>query len=694
MFELTTTYSLWWLLPIVSISAMFSALLYFKNNKDDFPNWLRILLFSIRFIIFTTLGVFLLSPMLKSWKTEVEKPIIVVAIDNSQSMIMVGDSNSCATDNKVLISDIIEGLKDKFAVDIFAFGSEVRPSYRPDFKDKYTDFSQCILEIKNKYQYRNIGAMVVVTDGIINRGSNYIYSASGLPFPVYTIGVGDSITHADLSITRVLYNNKVFIDNIFPIEVNVMAKNRKNTDVKVSLYQDNKLISSTIKKVYSDNQLLKALFKVKAKESGLHSYRVVVNSFENEVNTINNVKVVNIDIVGDKKKVIMLYAAPSPDIAALKQVFENSEEFEVENKFIKDFKGHLKDYNLVIFYQFPYANRESFNLVKQAKNDGIPFLITLGTKTDVNYFNSLKLGVNLRAKENYILESTAILNKDFSDFIITKTIKEQIAEFPPLFVPFGQYTYSNYFKPIVYQKLGSVGTRYPLIGISEQNAYRNAFIFGEGLWKWRLMDFQRNKRHKVFDNFIMKLIRYISINKSFRKFDIQYHRRVNQTEPIEFFATFLNDNYEKVNDAEIQMIIRNANGEEFPFAFSKYGEGFKLNAGQFPQGIYSFVAKLNYNGKYFESKGDFVVDAIQLEAVNLQANFNDLRLLSSKTGGAFYTATTKDKLTNDLLNRNDIVDVQKQYLKFKELIKIPWIWFVIIFLIALEWFLRKQMGSY
>jgi len=473
-----------------------------------------------------------------------------------------------------------------------------------------------------------------------------------------------------------------------------LAKNRKNTVTKVSLFQGSKLISSQNLKIESDNQLLKVLFEVKAKESGLKSYKIIVQSFEGELNTINNVKTVNIDVIGEKKKVIMLYSAPDPDIAALKQVFENSEEFEVEEKLLSDFRNNLKDYNLAIFYQLPNANRQSLNLIKKAKDNGIPFMVILGGQTDLQRFNSLKLGININAKSNSTLESTSILNTEFSDFIISKSIKEQLPEFPPLFVPFGKYDYSNFVHPIIYQRLGSVSTQYPLIAVSEQNAYRNAFIFGEGIWKWRMMDFLKNKQHEVFDDFVMKLIRYISLTKSYQQFDVQYKRRVSQIEPIEFYATLLNESYEKVVDADIQMIIKNEKGEEFPFAFSKYEDGFKLNVGQFPQGIYNFVASVNYNGKYMESKGGFVVDAIQLEAVNLQADFDILRKISAKSGGEFYVQKDNEKLISQILDKEDIVNIQRQYMQFKELIKLPWIWFLLVFLMSAEWFLRKQMGSY
>ena len=694
MFELTTTYSLWWLLPIVILSAMLSALLYFRNTKDEFPNLLKVLLFSTRFLTFVILGSFLLSPMVKAWKTEIEKPVIVLAMDNSNSMMMSGDTASNVANNKEVMSDVVSGLKAKYKIETYTFGSETKASSSPSFQDKYTDLSQCISQIKQKYQYRNIGAMLVLSDGIINRGNNPIYESSSSTFPIYTLGFGDSSIYPDMAISRVLYNKSVFIENTFPLEASILAKNRKNTVSKVSLFQGSKLISSQNLKIESDNQLLKVLFEVKAKESGLQSYKIVVQSFEGELNAINNVKTVNIDVIGEKKKVIMLYSAPNPDIAALKQVFENSEEFEVDEKLLSEFKNNLKDYNLAIFYQFPIANRQSYNLIKQAKDDGIPFMVILGSQTNLQRFNSLNLGVKIIAKSNSTLEATSILNTEFSDFIISKSIKGQLPEFPPLFVPFGQYEYSNYVHPVVFQRLGAVSTHYPLIAVSERNAYRNAFIFGEGIWKWRMMDFLKNKQHKDFDDFVMKLIRYISLTKSYQKFDVQYKRRLSQIEPIEFYATLLNENYEKVVDADIQMIIKNEKGEEFPFAFSKSIDGFKLNAGQFPKGIYSFVASVNYNGKHLEYKGGFVVDAIQLEAVNLQADFDILRKISSKSGGEFYVKKDNKKLISKILNKEDIVNIQRQYMQFKELIKLPWIWFLLVFLVSVEWFLRKQMGSY
>ncbi len=694
MFELTTTYSLWWMLPIVILSALLSAILYYRNNKDEFPVWINVLLFSIRFVVFVILSSFLLSPTLKSWKTEIEKPVVILAVDNSKSMILSGDTVENRKNNINVIERLIDGLGAKYQIDKFTFGEKIQENFKPDFSDKYSDLSQLLINVGQRYQYRNVGALIVMSDGIYNRGSNPIYSASYLRFPIFTIGVGDSSIHADLSINQVLYNKSVFLENTFPIEAKIMTINRKNTKLKVSLFHNSKLVDAQFIKVNSDKQLIRVLFNVKAKTSGLHSYKIVVQPFSGELNVLNNVKNINIDVIGDKKKVLLLYPSPNPDIAALVQIFDKSDEFELEEQMLSNFKKNIKDYNLIIFYQLPNSSISSINIVKKAKKEDIPFLMILGPQTNLKRFNLLGLGIDISAKRNSVFEVTPLINPDFSDFTISKILKEEMVDFPPLYSPFGKYKIANFVHPVIYQQLGTVRTNYPLIAVSEQNAYRQAFIFGEGLWKWRMMDFLNNKHHDEFDRFIMKLVRYVSLTKSYQKFDIQYKRRNSRIEPIEFYAKFLNDNYEKITDADIQLLIFNSNGEKFSFAFSNKDDGYFLNVGQFPQGIYKFVAMTNYHGKSFQYKGSFVVDAIQLEAINLQANFDFLRKISAKGGGDFYTQQQLDKLIRDIINKEDIVNIQKQYIQFKELISFPWIWGILVVLISIEWFLRKQMGSY
>jgi hypothetical protein len=52
------------------------------------------------------------------------------------------------------------------------------------------------------------------------------------------------------------------------------------------------------------------------------------------------------------------------------------------------------------------------------------------------------------------------------------------------------------------------------------------------------------------------------------------------------------------------------------------------------------------------------------------------------------------ELPAELQKRDDIVSVEYSRLKYSDLIDIRWLLVLLVFLLAIEWFVRKQSGSY
>jgi hypothetical protein len=694
MIEITSTYSFLWLFPIVFISFGLTLLLYFKNKRESFSKVTIWVLALLRFFSFMILGVLLLSPVVKSWKTNIEKPTIIIAADNSKSMVYFGDSIETREKNIKRQEEIYASLSDIYNVDYYSFGDKVEKTDVIDFSKVKTDISSVFTLVDQKYKYSNIGALVIISDGIYNVGNNPIYESKKLKIPIYCIGVGDSTIHRDYSIKRVKFNKNVFINNEFPIEVSVRAKRMANTSSKLFLYNNGKLIVSKDIDFKSENELQKHLFIITAKEAGLQSYKVVINSFDGEHNLINNSKSINIEVLGSKKKVLLLYSTPHPDVSAIKQIFQNTDEYELVLKQFDNSSFNLKDYNLVIFNQLPNNTGRSISVLKEAKTIGIPFIIVLGNNTNVSLFNKLKFGVKINSKRSSLIEMHAIPNDDFKEFIIYDKLTNIIGQFPPLIGPYGQIKSSSLFTPVFKQKIGAVKTEYPLIALSNISGKRDAFIFGEGLWRWRMYDYMENHNHNMIDNFFLKLVRYTSLSGNRSRLNVQFENSYNEQDEVEFSAQFYNNSYESISDADINIEIMNKDKESYYYSFGRKNLAYYLSAGRLQAGVYSFKASVNYGGKTFTKQGKFSVDKVDVEAMSLEADFNLLRKISINSGAKFYFKDDWKKIITDLAKREDIVNIESQQLEYKDVIKFPIILVVLFLFLSLEWFIRKQMGSY
>ena len=78
--------------------------------------------------------------------------------------------------------------------------------------------------IDNNFSNQNIGALVLVSDGIYNRGSNPVFQAAELQYPVYSVAFGDTTEIKDLLVKKINHNQVAYLGNNFPVEVQIQAK--------------------------------------------------------------------------------------------------------------------------------------------------------------------------------------------------------------------------------------------------------------------------------------------------------------------------------------------------------------------------------------------------------------------------------------------------------------------------------------
>ena len=85
---------------------------------------------------------------------------------------------------------------------------------------------------------------------------------------------------------------------------------------------------------------------------------------------------------------------------------------------------------------------------------------------------------------------------------------------------------------------------------------KTAVMLGEGLWRWKLNEFDRFENSAAFDEVFGKLIQYLSTSEDKRKFkSYPVKNEFSDTEPVIFESQVYNDIFEPVfgNAVEISL---------------------------------------------------------------------------------------------------------------------------------------------
>jgi hypothetical protein len=166
-----TEASSWYILLCIVVAAVYAGVLYFREAKlKDVSKWLRGIMTVFRFIVVFFLAFLLMSPLLKTIFREVEKPVIVIAQDESESLLMGKDSSFNKNEYPKKVQALIDALSDKFNVVTYSFGDKFREKTEFGYKDKLTDFSTLFSELETRYADRNLGAVIIASYVIYNQG--------------------------------------------------------------------------------------------------------------------------------------------------------------------------------------------------------------------------------------------------------------------------------------------------------------------------------------------------------------------------------------------------------------------------------------------------------------------------------------------------------------------------------------------
>lgn len=692
--NLTTEYSAWFILLCLVIGVAYGAILYFRNKNDELPERLKRWLFALRSVAVAFIAFLLLGPMIKQMASKDIKPTIILATDASLSMTKALNEQQLASlkEESLLMA---EKLSERYEVQSYIFGSEVANKPCDSFFMPLTNMGNLFEEIDIQYKNTNLGALVLVSDGINNSGKDPVYAAAPLEASIYTVGVGDTTLRMDMSISNVAYNKTTYKKNLFPVQVMVQGQMAAGVKTTLRIKKEERVLEERPIAITSNRFSSTYIFYLHADSVGFYRYRLELEPLEEEQNSGNNYKEFVVEVLDRKQKALILADAPHPDLGMLRRVLEQSS-FEVESGIGNRLPPTLpvEQFDLVVLHALPSLRTPIDTLFRRCNEARIPLLFILGNNTNFARFNNLQTGLAITPQRTLKEEALPVRNPSFSSFLLDNSAIEDFNKWGPLIVPFGEYKAANSLSVLFYQKIGSVETNYPLVAYNTNLTGKYGFICGEGIWRWRMDSERRNKNTRHVDDFIMKSVQLLLSDDHYKQFRVHAEKEYTAYEHAIFRAELYNKSQEPIVGEEIKLIVRDESGHEYDFLFGVEGVNYKLDAGTFAPGIYQWSATAKVGIESFTEKGTFTILSSMIEMEQTTANHHLLMDIASRHNGKFYSFDELSNVADDLLARTDLKPVRVSTTDYFSLINIKWLLFVIAAMLFAEWFLRKFFGSY
>ena len=680
-------YSLILILLAVLLAFLFSFGIYQSKNQQSFYSHFQIrILFILRFFLLFSLMFLLLGPAIQLVQHRKLKPVFVIAIDNSESM------QQSLNRSEELVKQAKEELQN-YQIELWTFGERVQKNGKNEASEVRSDYSGLFQTIQNSYPVTTIDGIILLGDGIFNSGTDPVFASNTFPFPVFTVGLGDSARREDAAILKVTTNPTAFLDNIFPVEINLSYQQFAGKLSKISIWKGQNLVYQDNIAINENDFFQQKLVRLKADKSGLVKYRIEIEAFPGEKNKTNNEYEFTIHVIDKKQKILLLSHSPHPDLAALTKVLGPLKNYSYDLIYGDDKIVDVTGYDLIIMHQLPDYSNTNGPLIKQIVQSKRPVLWIIGKQTSVSRLNNLHPGFTIQTSQHFESASAAF-NSNFNLFKTEVNQIDLFAAWPPLTVPFSAVQIHSDWQSLIDQRIQGVETNRPLICLGRSRDVKYGLIMGEGIWRWRLYNFVQNGSHEVFDQMIQKMVNYLILKPNEDNFTIFFRNNYAEDQDIGMQAELLNESFEPITDPDISIAIIAESGIRYNYVFDKQTDHYELNVGHLPAGSYTFEASVNLGDNQFKETGLFNIDKVQLEHSNTQANFNLLYQISKRTGGKFVRANQFPELLKQIVKGQNKEHKEQKQLRVEEFISVKWFFIFILFLMGLEWFLKKYWGSY
>ena len=706
---------------VLLIGLVALAILFYRYTLPPLPVRRRTILSILRSFTLIALLLMLFEPIVRLVSSDTQEPIVALLVDNSQSMTLPlrrdGVESRAAWVQQYLNAKRFDNFPSGTKVERMLFSSKLQhaleiPVDSLTFTGEITNVSDALAELKKVLRSKNIQAAILLSDGNYTAGKNPLYDAEVLGIPLYAVGVGDTSDLKDILIGKVVTNNLVYAETRAPVDVTVRSSGYSGENVEVVLMEGSAILDRRVISVQGGtHEYLTKLF-LEPKEEGVRKYSVKVSVLPGELTERNNSTSVFVKVLKSKLRVLIVAGAPSPDVAAVRQVLAIDEHMSVRtliqkspNEFYEGIfsRPALDSADCLVVIGFP-SLATSNNVLVQVRDileQGRKPLLFLNSKSiDYSKLQMLESFLPFRwssqsASEVFVYPSINERYKLHALVNLEGTITtETWQRLPPIFKTQTVFHAKPESEVLALVKLQNIVLNEPLVVTRSIGRRKLLAITGHGLWRWNMLSQGSADIQSFFPTLVTNAVHWLTTREDGKNVRVVPVKETFTTaEAVEFTGQVYDEQLRPVDGAEVSVELTGGQ-EQSRLVLNSIGNGmYEGSIDGIREGNYSYTAKASKDGKeYGRDKGKFSIGQLNVEFIETKLNKQLLEQLAYRTGGQYYDVTSAQEIMSDLTK--DVKFQPKEVIQTSEIELWNWYYLaaVIVILFSVEWYMRKRSG--
>jgi uncharacterized membrane protein len=701
----------------------------------------RIILTSIRVLIFGVVLFCLFRPQLRVKRAVPQQSYVAVLLDDSRSMRIADDAKNPRTEFVTNAlgtkGQLAQALSDRFKVRYFRFSRDVErvSDVRTlAYAGTTTHVADAIDQVRQEMSGVPLAGVVVVSDGADNSTSGVTNSllpmkASGVP--VYTVGLGRESFDKDIQLNRVQTPARVLLNSALVVDVVVSQRGFARDKVDLIVEDGGLIVEKQQITLPADGEAATVRVSFTAKTPGARTFTFRVQQKDGEVIKVNNEQRAVVDVVNKREKILYFEGEPRFELKFIRRAVADDPNLHVvalqrtaENKFLRldvdsaaelaagfpASRDELFKYRAIILGSveasfFTHDQMQMLNEFVSRRGGGF---LALGGRH--SFSEGGYLGTPVAEVLPVELEDRPINSEYFDSLVVKptraglthaatqidsteKTSGERWATLPRLTTANAVFR----VKP---------GATLLLSGSSTSSKVEPVVLayqhFGRGTsfalpvqdtWLWQ-MHADIPLEDQTHETFWRQLVRQLVHDVPTSVTGVANTDQVEAGQRIAITAEVNDSSFLQVNDAAVFATVTPLEGEGETFTVPLEWSGVR-------DGEYRGSLVLPHDGmhsiKIEAKRGDLSLgsDELHINAAPSNAEYFDahlnsttLKRMAEETGGRYYTPATASTLADDIsyTGRGDTVTEEN------DLWDMPALFLLLVLLIGAEWVYRRVRG--
>jgi hypothetical protein len=548
----------------------------------------------------------------------------------------------------------------------------------------------------------------LISDGNFSIGDNPLYSDYLNQINLYTVGIGDTNDLPDVMITEVKSNKIVYQDNPTQIQVYIMSRGIKSQRLNLSMKQDERILQFKDFQVNADGKTTIVEFELIPENVGLNQFDFSLQTVPGETIVNNNQYTISMEVLKGKIEVGLLASQPDFETKFLQYILSNQDDINfhksVKLKSGKYYKSNPEKYidslDVVILHNYPSAiqvdPRES-QWINRLKSQRIPTLIILNKSINdkqleilKNFFPIETIRTSAKNLETQI-KPTVLVNQ-FPVLSIFENDEESEKFWsicPPIQYPYSDITFFSTVKVLLRTgKTLNDNSEHPVLLAHESRGKKGILLLGSGFWRWTFLLSEDRVYQNSWQQMLKNIIRWLDTAVVDKNVILSARKKNYQVGDNVLLSTQVYDgSFKFVNDGLIRTSV---SGPSVSFELeSSFIENGRYEGTFVPlaPGRYSIRSEAWRNNiKLGADEIDLIVTTVNREFLSTRQNYHFLKRLSEKSGGLYFNESQVGNLVKSINLKPEIKHEQGTFELWN---RWPFL-VVIIFLLSLEWFIRKK----